>query len=79
VLYKAEPHRVLETMRDQTRVHYAKICQRVIRGHSGRVKFLAIKVVYDAIRDAIASRNLETLDKAIALGNTTPFKLFILR
>jgi len=43
------------------------------------VKFLAIKVVYDAIRDAIASRNLETLDKAIALGNTTPFKLFILR
>ena len=75
VLYRAEPHRILEMMRDMTRDAAVRVLQRTVRGFFGRKRFLRLVVVRVMIKKAIEERSLEALQKAIKQGEEEWFQI----
>jgi len=75
VLYRAEPNRVLEMMREVVRRRSAAAVCRVYRGHGGRVRFRVVRAARDALRAATASRDLIALEAALEQAAAAPFQV----
>ena len=76
VLYRADPHRVIEAWRDLKRDRSALAIQRVYRGHKARKFARALRAVRTRIRAAIAARDLALVEPAMAEGAAQPVQLF---
>jgi len=65
VLYRATPHRKLEQLRERRRLWAARLLQRGTRGFFGRTFARETRQRRDAVRAAMASRQLEDLKAAV--------------
>ena len=75
VLYRAEPHRILEMMRNTTRDYSLRYLQRLYRGHCGRKMFARLLLIRGAMQKAVEERDLEGLKAAIARGEAEWFQI----
>ncbi|KAA0165511.1 hypothetical protein FNF31_01856 [Cafeteria roenbergensis] len=73
VLYRAEPNRILEMMREVVRSRSAAVVCRVYRGHAGRVRFRLVLAARDALLAATKARDLERLTAAVEQAQRAPF------
>lgn len=76
VLYRADPHRIIEAYRDLKRDSSALAAQRVYRGHRQRKTTRALRAVRERIRAAIRARDLVLVSSAVAEGTAQSFQLF---
>ena len=73
VLYRAEPHRKLESLRERRRIFAARVLQRCTRGFFGRKFARSTRRRRDAVRAAMASRQLEALKSAVEAAEAHRF------
>ena len=68
VLYRAEPHRILESLRERAREFGCMVAQRVCRGWKARKFVRMLFAVKKVLVAAIASRDLDKVTAAIAVS-----------
>jgi myosin-5 len=76
VLYRADPNRILEMMRDHARDVAADFLQRVYRGHRARKLARELRRVRTLIRNAIKARELAQATAALQEALKLKFPLF---
>jgi sugar diacid utilization regulator len=76
ILYRADPHRILEMMRDYTRDNGARMLQRVYRGHCARKQARVLFKARERIRAALKARDIALVTAAQEESKKLPFRLF---
>jgi hypothetical protein len=73
VLYRAEPNRILEMMRDIVRARAAMDGCRVWRGYKGRQRFRVVRAAQQGLVRATKVRELDALIDSIRVAEAAPF------
>jgi len=79
VLYRADPNRILEMMRDYARDNAARVAQRVFRGFRVRKMTKRLFAMRDRMRAAMKARDLGLVTAALQEGAAAKHRLFEMR